>query len=139
MPSSALAEAARDPDPRVRGALTIREDLPLEVIEQLAGDVDAQVRLNLVVVARPPAHVIRRLLKDKNEDVRLASAERLPSGFGLRLIEPDPAPTADDREKSGGSGSRPRTAALLPWSVGEHHLDRPDPIVAAVAASACAR
>lgn len=92
MPSSALAEAARDPDPRVRVALTIREDLPLEVIEQLAGDVDAQVRLNLVVVARPPAHVIRRLRDDKDEAVRLAAAERLPSGFGLRLIDPDPEP-----------------------------------------------
>jgi hypothetical protein len=98
MPASALAEAARDPDPRVRVALTIREDLPLDVIEQLAGDVDAQVRLNLVVVARPPAHVIRRLLEDQDEDVRLAAAERLPSRFGLRLIEPDPAPGADDRE-----------------------------------------
>ena len=92
MPVSALAEAARDPDPRVRVALTIREDLPLEVIEQLAGDVDAEVRLNLIVVARPPAHVIRRLLEDKDEVVRQAAAERLPSGFGLRLIEPDGVP-----------------------------------------------
>jgi hypothetical protein len=76
----------------VRVALTIREDLPLEVIEQLAEDADAQVRLNLVVVAHPPAHVIRRLLKDKDEVVRQAAAERLPSGFGLRLIEPDSVP-----------------------------------------------
>jgi hypothetical protein len=91
MPSSALPEAARDPDPRVRVALTIREDLPLEVIEQLAGDDDAQVRRNLVVVAHPPAHVIRRLLKDKDEVVRQVAAERLPSGSGLRLIEPDSA------------------------------------------------
>jgi hypothetical protein len=98
LPPSALAEAARDPDPQVRSALTIREDLPLEVIEQLAGDVDAQVRLDLIVDVHPPEHVLRRLLKDKDEAVRRAAAQRLPSGSGLRLIEPDPAPGADDSE-----------------------------------------
>lgn len=96
MPSSALADAARDPDPRVRVALTEREDLPLALIEQLAGDVNAQVRLHILFGARPPAHVIRRLLADKDEDVRQAAAERLPSGFGLRLVEPPPSPGADD-------------------------------------------
>jgi hypothetical protein len=96
MPSSVLADAVRDPDPRVRRALLHREDLPLEIIEQLAADVDAEVRLHLLFIADPPAHIIRRLLDDKDEAVRLAAAERLPSGFGLRLVEPHPVPAADD-------------------------------------------
>lgn len=96
LPLSVLADAVRDPDPRVRMALTNREDLPLELMEQLVTDADAQVRLYLLVIARPPAHIIRRLLKDKDEAVRQAAAERLPSGFGLRLVEPYSPPAPDD-------------------------------------------
>jgi hypothetical protein len=96
LPDSALADAARDPDPRVRAALSLREDLPLEVIEQLAEDVDAEVRLRLLDAVRPPGHVIRRLLEDKDERVRRAAAEQLRSGTGLRLVESHPAPGADD-------------------------------------------